>query len=191
MPDDRFTAAIALIDAANAQDPHGRELLYSHRMTQTLDAFDPDAPELVRIAARAQHIRRWEVPRNTYPPDRIGYLKWRTDMGAFHADVTEQILRQAGYDDAAIARVRSLLTKKQIKVDPWMQLLEDVICLVFLQHYFDEFMAENEGPDLDDAKLVNILQRTWKKMSARGHEAALKLPLSAEVKRLIKLALAE
>ena len=94
MPDDRFTAAIALIDAANAQDPHGRELLYSQRMTQMLDAFEPDAPQVVRIAARAQHIRRWKIPRDRYPADRMGYLKCRSDLGAFHADVTGKILQQ-------------------------------------------------------------------------------------------------
>ena len=186
MSDDRFAAAIALIDAANAQDPRGRELLYSQRMTQALEDFEPTASDALRLAARAQHIRRWEIPRESYEPDRVGYLKWRTQLYAFHADVTEAILRQAGYDDDTTSRVRDLLMKKGIKTDPQMQTLEDVICLVFLQHYLDEFLAEHGH---DQEKIVNILRRTWKKMSDRGRAAALELKLSEDARRLIAVAL--
>lgn len=181
---DRFTAAIALIDAANARDPHGQELVYSERMTTCLDRFEPHASEALKLAARAQHIRRWEVPRDTFPRDRKGYHLWRTKLYGFHADATEQILRDVGYDAETIGRVRDLLMKKRIKADPEMQALEDVICLVFLEHYFDGFA---HGHDAE--KLITILRRTWGKMSDRGHEAALRLPLSERAKGLIGRAL--
>jgi hypothetical protein len=191
----RYRAALAAIDEANARDPH-REiwqeqeypaaLLYSIRMSETLEAFDPGAPEHVRIAARAQHIRRWEVPRSSYPMDRTGYLKWRTDLGRFHADVTGEIMRAAGYDEATIERAEQMLTKKQIKANPDTQLLEDVICLTFLRWYFDAFAAQHAH---GEEKIIHILQRTWKKMSDAGHEAALKLPLSDRTKELVGKAL--
>jgi hypothetical protein len=182
----RFDAAIAKIDAANSADPHGKELPYGRRMTECLERFEPGAPEALRLAARAQHIRRWEIPRDSFPMDRKGYLEWRKKLYGFHADVTERILREVGYDDAMIGRVRDLLMKKRLKADAQMQTLEDVICLVFLEHYFDEFMVEH---GYDEAKVINILRRTWAKMSDRGHQAAMKLPLSARAKGLVALAL--
>lgn len=193
---DRFTAAIDAIDAANAKDPnrvphagtdYPEELLYAQRMTEWLGKLAPDAPEAVRLAARAQHIQRWEIPRASFPMDRIGYLKWRTTLYQFHADRAGEILRSAGYDDATIARVSSLLKKEKLKVDPDSQLLEDVACLVFLQYEFADFLAQHP----DEAKIINILQRTWKKMSPQGHAAAIALApsLSAEAQRLIHKAL--
>ena len=187
MPAERFTAAIERIDAANFADPHGKELPYSRRMTEHLTRFAPGASEALKIAARAQHIRRWEIPRDSFPMDRKGYLDWRKKLYGFHADVTGAILREVGYDEATIGHVRDLLMKKRLKADPEMQTLEDVICLVFLEHYFDEFMEEHE---YDADKIVNILRRTWVKMSERGHGAALKLPLSERAKSMVSLALA-
>ncbi|MBI1368165.1 MAG: DUF4202 family protein [Planctomycetes bacterium] len=193
MRDDRFNEAIRLIDAENAQDPsrelegdigYPAALLYSMRMTQGLAAFAPGAAEHLKIAARAQHIRRWDRPREMYELDRKGYHLWRTSLYEYHADVTEKILRQVGYDEATIGCVRDLLMKKRIKSDPDMQALEDVICLVFLRYYFDDFAAEHE-----DAKVITILQRTWNKMSETGHAAAMKLPLSEKAQRLISQAL--
>ncbi len=181
---DRFTLAIARIDAANATDPHHKELLYSQRMTQWLQKIAPDAPEPLRLAARAQHIMRWQIPRSDYPIDRAGYHRWRTRLYDFHADATVQILRGVGYDEPTIARVRSLIRKERIKSDPDTQTLEDVICLVFLENYFHEFAQDHE-----QAKLITILQRTWKKMSARGHQAALQLPLRDEDRAIIESAL--
>ncbi|MDH3583882.1 MAG: DUF4202 domain-containing protein [Phycisphaerae bacterium] len=183
---DRYHQAVKRIDAANARDPHDKEVLYAQRMTERLEQFAPEASEALCLAARAQHIRRWEVPRKRYPMDRKGYHQWRTGLYTFHADAAEAILREVGYEDAAIEQVRGLLMKKRLKTDPQMQTLEDVACLVFLEHYFDAFSTEH-----DQAKLVQILQRTWRKMSERGHEAALALPLSAEAKRLVGLALAQ
>lgn len=187
MPDTiyRFDQAIALIDAANAQDPNGRELTYSQRMTGWLERIEPTAPEALRLAARAQHLRRWMIRRSDYPMDRIGYLKWRTTLYGFHAEQAAGILNEAGYDQETIERVRSLIKKEKIKVDPEAQTLEDVICLVFLENYFAEFAAQK-----DEEKIIGILQKTWKKMSERGRGEALKLSMPGEARRLVEKALA-
>lgn len=186
MPDNiyRFDRAIELIDAANAQDPNGRELTYSQRMTAWLERIEPTAPEALRLAARAQHIRRWMIPRSDYPMDRIGYLKWRTTLYGFHADQAAGILNEAGYDQETIERVRSLIRKEKIKTDADAQALEDVICLVFLENYFAEFAAQK-----DEEKVIGIVQKTWKKMSERGRGEALKLEMPGEARRLVEKAL--
>ncbi|HLL91235.1 MAG TPA: DUF4202 domain-containing protein [Tepidisphaeraceae bacterium] len=195
MNDERFQTAIQALDAANAADPERvpdergdpvpGEVLYARRMTAWLAKLYPDSPEALRLAARAQHVRRWEVPRHTFPADRIGYLKWRTTLYGHHADVADRVLRSVGYDDATIARVRSLLKKERIKSDPDGQALEDVICLVFLETEFADFAAKH-----DEAKVVNIVRRTWAKMSPVGQASALNLPLPPEAARLVQVALA-
>jgi len=191
---ERFQSAIVAFDAANAEDPHraadqGRdvpaELLYAQRMTEWLGRLYPDASEPLCLAARAQHIRRWEIPRDTYPIDRAGYHRWRTTLYTFHADTAERILREVGYDDATIARVRSLLRKERLKADPESQALEDVACLVFLESYFADFAAKHE-----DEKVITILRRTWAKMSEKGQAAALALPLAPAARTLVERALA-
>jgi hypothetical protein len=181
---DRLQLAIARIDAANAGDPAGREVVYSQRMSSWLERLEPGASESLRLAARAQHIRRWEIPRSQYPMDRAGYHRWRTRLYDFHADAAAEILREVGYDDATVARVRSLIRKERLKSDPEMQALEDVICVVFVENYFHEF-----AQDQDEAKLITILQRTWKKMSERGQAAALSLPLAEADRAIIAKAL--
>jgi hypothetical protein len=189
---DAFERAITAIDALNAQDPRqdpyeaGQpyEAAYSKRMTRRLEVLEPEASEALRLAARAQHVARWRIPRKDYPMDRVGYQRWRTDLAAMHAQTAGEILRDAGYGDEAIERVQSLLKKKNLKTDPECQTLEDVICLVFLESYFADFAAQH-----DEEKLIRILQRTWAKMSERGREAALKLPLSPEIGSLVEKAL--
>jgi len=190
----RFQMAIERIDAANALDPHlvcdgvtqiPAEMLYSHRMTAWLEKLYPQASEALRLAARAQHIRRWEVPRDGYPMDRAGYHRWRTGLYTFHAAITAEILREVGYEQAVIDRVRSLLKKERLKIDRETQALEDVICMVFLENYFTEFAARH-----DEEKVIGILRRTWTKMSQIGRDAALQLPMSTEAAELIGKALA-
>ena len=190
---DRFQKAVERFDAANREDPNRevadgveqpKELLYARRMTACLDRFCPDAPEVVRLAARCQHIRRWTIPRTDYPEGRNGYRRWRTDLARFHASTAAAILREVGYDDATVARVESLLRKERLKTDPHVQLLEDVICLVFLEHYLSDFV-----PKHDEEKLLGVLRKTWPKMSDRGRQAALELNLSAELRALIERAL--
>jgi hypothetical protein len=179
---DRFNAAIAAFDAANAEDPnrerdaggaHPRELLYARRMSAMLDRFAPGAPEAVRLAARCQHIRRWEIPRTGYPRTPEGYRAWRTRLMDFHADTAGRILRSVGYGEDVVRRVSSLLRKERIKRDREVQLLEDVVGLVFLEHYLAGFVAEH--PEHGEERLADILRKTWLKMSPRGHEAALRL----------------
>ena len=172
-------------DALNARDPSGKELPYARRMTHWLDRLAPDASEPLRLAARSHHLMRWHIPRSDFPMDRIGYLKWRTTLYDFHADKAAEVLREVGYKDDLIARVRSLIRKEKIKADPETQLLEDVICLVFLESYFADFSRDH-----DEEKLVSILRKTWGKMSPRGHDAAMGLQLGEREKALIARALA-
>ncbi len=190
----RFDQAIARFDAANAQDPNiepidGRdvpkELLYAQRMTAWLDAIAPDAPESVRLATRCQHIRRWTIPRADFPAGRDGYLRWRAELARFHAETAAKILREVGYDETLIAKVEGLLRKRNLKRDPDVQLLEDVICLVFLENYFADFSTQ-----FDEAKVIDIIRKTWAKMSPRGHAAALELELSPDAAELVAKALA-
>lgn len=189
----KFETAIALIDKKNAEDPntyqvagiaYSKELLYSQRMTRKLLQFDPNASKALQIAARAQHICRWKIARNEYPMDRVGYLKWRETLKKMHATTTGEILQQVGYDDQFVDRVKKIISKKLIKKNEESQALEDVICLVFLDYYFDEFAEKHS-----DEKVVDIVKKTWVKMSEKGHQAALKLPFSEKSLALVKEAL--
>ncbi len=153
-------------------------------MTAWLNRLEPGAPEAVRLAVRSQHIRRWQIPRANYPMTRPGYHRWRTELGRFHAETAGEILSSVGYDADTIAGVQSLLRKEHLKDNPQTQLLEDVICLVFLENYFADFATRH-----DDEKLIVILRKTWKKMSDRGHAEALKLPMSDRARQLVERAL--
>lgn len=176
----RFEHAIALFDAANAADPnketvdgreYPKELLYAQRMSDMLDRFAPDAPEAVKLAVRAQHIERWKVPRSNYPMDRTGYLQWRTGLYKYHAETAGRLMKEAGYDDDMIARVQAAVGKRGIKVNPETQLLEDVVDLVFIEHYMLDFAGQH--PDYDEEKWIGIIRKTWQKMSKEAHEFAL------------------
>ncbi len=192
---DRCELAIERFDAANSEDPtrevvdgveQPSELLYARRMSGCLERFHPDAREPVRLAARAQHIRRWTSSRTDYPEGRDGYRRWRTDLARFHAVTAAAILREVGYDDATVSRVESLLRKERLKADPDVQLLEDVICLVFLEHYLAAF-----APKHDEEKLIGLLRKTWRKMSDEGHRAALSLDLAPHLRALVERAIAD
>ncbi len=193
----RFERAIAGFDAANAADPNRemvdgvarpKELVYAERMTAMLARFAPDAPVVVRLAARSQHIERWKIPRTDYPMDRIGYLQWRKRLNKFHGEVAGRLLREAGYDEATIARVARLLMKEGLKSDAEAQTLEDVVDLVFFQHYLADFVAKHDG--YDAAKLADILAKTAKKMSPRGRQAAVTLiQVSPELAPAIRAAM--
>ncbi len=185
-----FQKAMASIDAENAQDPNleiyqsesfPKELLYSNRMYEKLMDFYPNASEQLQLAAKAQHICRWKITRESYPMDRIGYLKWREDLKKFHAKTTASILEKEGYSEEFIARVSFLIEKKSLKKDVETQLLEDVICLVFLEFYLEDFVQKH-----DKEKLKNIILKTWNKMSEKGHREALKIKYSNENLELIK-----
>ena len=182
MPEKQSTydKALALIDAANSEDPNQvnadgkdwpKELLYSERMTDMLGRYNPDADNAMKLASRSQHIQRWKSPRNAYPMDRIGYLKWRKDLYKIQANNAAGLLLEAGYDDETIDRVRNAVAKKNIKGNADTQLLEDVTDLVFIEHYLLEFVAKH--PNYTEEKWIEIIQKTWHKMSANAHEFAL------------------
>jgi hypothetical protein len=189
----RSDIAIQLIDQINAEDPitetwkgkaFPKELLYSHRMSKKLLEFAPDASEELRIAARAQHIARWKIQRAEYPMDRLGYLTWREELKKMHADLTGKILEEAGFEEIFISRVKFLIRKKQLKSDFETQILEDVVCLVFLEYYLEDFVAKHEFE-----KIKDILKKTWAKMSEKAHKEALKLNFSPQSLRIIQEAL--
>ena len=190
----QFDDAIAQIDAANALDPNSetfedesypKEILYSQRMTAWMDKVSPDAADFLKIAARAQHIRRWEIPRADFPEGKKGYHHWRTTLYRFHADKTAEIMQNCGYDEETIEKTRRLLLRRNLRSSPDMQTLEDVICLVFLENYFIDFSRKH-----DEEKMIGIIQRTWAKMTPHGHEIALTLDLPDEALDLVKKALA-
>ena len=172
--------AIELIDAANREDPNQetadgkafpKELLYSQRMSDMLQRYAPDADEAMQLAVRAQHIERWKSPRDAYPAGRKGYLRWRSDLYKFHAETAVGLLAQAGCSEDVIERVRQAVSKRNIRSNPDTQLLEDVIGLVFIEHYMEGFASRH--PDYDEAKWLDIIRKTWKKMSPRAQEFAL------------------
>jgi hypothetical protein len=182
MPADQppYDTASSLIDAANSADPNqvsadGREwpkeFLYSGRMSDMLQRYRPDADEVMKLAIRAQHIERWKSPRNAYPEGRIGYLQWRKDLYKIQASRAAELMRQAGYDEQQAERAWQAVAKKNIKGNPDTQLLEDVTDLVFLEHYMLEFVGKH--PDYCEEKWIEIIQKTWRKMSAQAQQFAL------------------
>jgi hypothetical protein len=190
----RLTDVIAAIDAANALDPNTVEvdgqpqpadLVYGRRMSETLARLAPHASEHLRIAARGQHIERWTSPRASYPAGRVGYLKWRKDLQGFHARRIGDIMIAAGYDAGDVERVGALVRKERLKSNPDAQMIEDVACIVFLEHYLGDFLAKT-----DEEKLAGILAKTWNKMSPLGRDEARKLALPSAVPRLLEQGLA-
>ena len=189
----QFQEAISLFDKANSLDPnkeqwegkeYPKEVLYGQRMTAMLEGFHSEASEEVQLAARCQHICRWESPRDSYEMNRAGYLKWRTELKKFHAKKASEILASVGYSKEVQEKVSFLLQKKQLKKNADTQTIEDVICLVFLQFYFDAFIEKHS-----EEKIVDIVQKTWAKMSEKGHDAALQLAYSDKGLGLVKQAL--
>ena len=192
---ERYDLTIRRIDETNSEDPNSelvdgvaqpRELVYGMRMSRWADTLDPEASEALRLAVRSQHIRRWEIPRSEYPMGRAGYHRWRTTLYRFHADTVAGILRDTGYDDDTVARVRELVQKRRLGADPEVQTLEDAAALVFLEHHLDDFMKRD---DMDEAKVIDVIKKTWRKMTERGHRAALALTLSPESQKLVEKAL--
>ncbi len=198
--EDRFARAIAAIDAANADDPQRievdgvpqpKELTHARMLGAWVRRLDPAPSEALLLAAHAHHVRRWTVPRDSYPAGRQGYLRWRRDLHGFHAEEAARLLRDAGYDEPTIERVQEIvrklrLTRNPATTDPEVQTLEDGLNLVFLETQFDELIARLD----DDAKMAEIVAKTWRKMSPRGHEAALGLALSPRAQAIVERALA-
>lgn len=186
----RLAEVLAAIDAANAQDPtlengEPAALLYGRRMSERLAKLVPDAGEALQIAARGQHIERWAIPRKDYPMDKAGYFRWRNDLKDRHAQRLAEIMGAAGYDPETTARAAVIVRKEGLKRDPEAQTLEDTASLVFLEFYSDEFLGRYDEP-----KSIDIVQKTWRKMSDDGHAAALRLKLAPRVAEIVGKALA-
>ena len=175
-----YQAAIAAFDQANSEDPnkeihagkeYPKELLYSLRMTEMQERYAPEASEAVRLAIRAQHIQRWKSPRSDFPMDRQGYLQWRTGLYKLHSETASNLMKQVGYDFEMAERVKTIISKKGLKINPETQLMEDIIDLVFIEHYMIHFAGKH--PEYDEAKWIEIVKKTWLKMSQRAHDFAL------------------
>jgi hypothetical protein len=187
---EKFSAALRRFDEENSRDPHRedgqpRELLYAQRLTGWVLKLCPHASEPLQLAARCQHICRWESPRENYPMTRPGYLKWRADLKKFHAEKSGAILRAVGYDEETIRRVQDLNLKKNFPADADCRVLEDALCLVFLEFQFAALAAKS-----DEEKMINAVRKSWAKMTAAARAEALKLNYGAREKNLIGQALA-
>jgi hypothetical protein len=190
---ERFAAALQRFGEENSRDPnmeiadgaaHPRELIYAQWLSDWVLKLSPAASEPLRLAARCQHIARWQIPRDSYPMTRPGYLQWRADLKKFHAEKAGKILREVGYDDDTIRRVQELNLKKNFPTDPESRVLEDALCLVFLERQLAALAAKS-----DDAKMINALQKSWKKMTPAAHAEALKLKYGEREQSLIERAL--
>lgn len=195
-----YNKAVELINAANAEDPNKeivngkeipKEVLYSQRMTNMISRYLPDADDVLKLAVSAQHIQRWKSPRANYPEGRKGYHQWRTSLYDFHAETTAALLKQAGYDDEFIERVKMAVGKKKLRSNPDTQAVEDVASLTFIEHYMLAFYEKY--PQYDEAKWVDIILKTWKKMSPNAHDFALSgaLELPESLVPLIQQAVAK
>ncbi len=189
-----FAKAIETFDKENRKDHHTieragqqvpKELFHAQKVFGWVTRLNSEASESLLLAARCQHLCRWEVPRGTYPMSRPGYLKWRADLKQFHAQKAGEILKGCGYTDDLIQQVQALNLKKHLGKDPDMQTLEDALCLEFLENGLDELVEKTENH-----KMIGIIRKTWKKMSHQGHAEAQKMVFSEGSKIMIERALA-
>ncbi|MEZ4553223.1 MAG: DUF4202 domain-containing protein [Dehalococcoidia bacterium] len=192
----RFERAIQLIDEANAEDPNvvltadgprPKELVHAELLTEWVRRIAGQPSEALLLAARAHHIRRWVMPRASYPKGRSAYLQWRRDLHRFHADEAGRILGTAGYDAATISRVQQIVRKERLTLDPEVQTLEDGLCLVFLDLQLDQTASTVD----DDERMVEVLRKSWRKMSPAGRQFALSLELSDRGRALVERALGD
>ena len=189
----KLEQALKAFDELNRQDPNkvaymsgkiAKEQLYSQRMYARLLAFKPDANEALILAIYSQHIQRWKIARDTYPMTRQGYKQWRQKLALFHAETAAAVLVELGYDRETIVRVQYLLKKKGLKRDEDSQILEDVVCLVFIEYYLAEFAEKH-----NEEKLIDIIRKSWRKMSDKAHQVALNIDLPEKLKGLITKAI--
>jgi len=191
---ERLRRALAAIDAANAGDPHRlrvrgesrpKELAHAELVSEWVARLAPDPGEALLLAARAHHLRRWTIPRSEYPAGRRGYLRWRRALQVLHAREVAAILTAEGYDESTIRRVQDLVQKQHLGRDAEVQILEDALCLVFL-----ETQLHDLGARLDDEKLLGVLRKTLRKMSPDAIQRAEELPLDAAGRALLQRAIA-
>jgi hypothetical protein len=191
---DKLQQAFALFDACNQHDPttvtwdgktYPAEYFYAIELYNWVLKLEPQASEAVLLASRSQHIERWSVPRESYPDGKAGYLNWRSNLAKFHAAKSAELMLQAGYTEDFIEDVKRIILKQKIKLDAEVQLMENALCLVFLQFQFEDFIRKHT-----DEKLIHIIKKTWSKMSQPGRDAALTLPYSDKATALLGQALA-
>jgi hypothetical protein len=189
----RFETALRRFDEENARDPNRetadgvaqpRELLYARRLNDRVLRLCPDASEPLRLAARCQHLCRWEIARSSYPMTRAGYLQWRATLKKFHAQKAGDILHELGYPEEVVHRVQDLNLKKNFPDDPETRVLEDALCLVFLEYQLADLAAKTAGD-----KTINALQKSWQKMTPAARAEALKLNYGPHEKALLERAL--
>lgn len=189
----RLENTLRAIDEMHAKDPEKEvvngeslpaELVYAQRMTEWLSKLEDSPSEEVQIAVRSQHLCRWEIPRSDYPMDKPGYFKWRTDLGKLHADKAAEAMVANGYDEETVEKTKKIVRKQNLKSSPEAQLMEDCACLVFIETGFLDFAAK-----YPEDKIIDIVQKTWNKMSDKAHDAALKLSLPEEALTIIQKAL--
>lgn len=194
-----LSKTLLAIDDINKQDPNKitiddlngdkslqfKELIYGQQMTACLEQYWSNNDEILQIAVRAQHIKRWHLPRSEFPQNKAGYYQWRIALGKFHAELTQQLMLEHGYSDEMATNTASILRKENLKTSHHTQTLEDVACLVFLQHYFGDFASKH-----NEKKIIRILQKTWKKMSPKGQKIALTFNLPQQLAKLVEKALA-
>lgn len=197
MTSEKLISTLNVIDEINSQDPNtieiegksqAKELLYGQQMTACLNQYWPNASEVLQIAVRAQHIKRWQLKRTEFAEGKAGYYQWRIAQGKFHAELTASIMTETGYTPEEAEQCAAILRKENLKSNSETQTLEDVACLVFLMHYFDEF-AEKYTSQNNEAKIVRIVQLTWKKMSDKAHDIALSLTLPEHLGAIVTKAL--
>ncbi|MBE9525611.1 MAG: DUF4202 domain-containing protein [Proteobacteria bacterium] len=187
MSNSMFEQVVELIKSANSEDPNQesdgekswpKELLYTYRMADMLERYSPDADDVMKLAIQAQHIQRWQSPRNAYPMNKKGYHQWRTNLYQFHADTLATLMQTADYSKTDIDRAKQAVGKKSLKSNPDTQLLEDVSALVFIEYYMQAFVDKH--PEYNEEKWISIILRTWNKVSETGQKfalsGALKLP---------------
>jgi len=190
---DKLEKAFTLFDAYNKRSPETvfwenqefpSEYFYALKLYDWVKKLEPQASESLLLASRAQHIGRWEISRKSYPDGRVGYLKWRSDLGKFHAQTASELLEEVGYDDKTIERVREIIQKQSLKTDEDVQTIENALCLVFLQFQFDDLIEK-----VNEEKMIDILRKTWGKMSEPGRKHALDLKFSEAGSAIITKAL--
>lgn len=191
----RLEKAFKLFDDYNKQDPHilswngqqfPAEYFYALQLHEWVKKLEPAAGEALLLASRSQHIGRWKIPRESYPMNKAGYLNWRMTLAKFHADTTASLMKEAGYEEEMIAEVQHIILKKNLKSDHAVQVMENALCLVFLEFQYHDFIINH-----DDEKVIRIIQKSWRKMTEPGRAAALKLDFDARAKSLMLQALAE
>src|SRR6478752_8544896 len=185
----KLDKAFKLFDEYNKQDPHiitwngidyPAEYFYALQLYNWVKKLAPNSSETLLLASRAQHIGRWKISRDTYPSGKAGYYKWRTEVAKFHAEIVNQLMQQAGYNEGTIKKVQHIILKEDLRKDEEVQVMENALCLVFLEFQYEDFITKH-----DDESVIRILRKTWNKMTEPGRAAALLLTYNERGKNLI------